>query len=187
MRQVIMFNHHRRAVGTFPTLAIADLALDQLILAGFPIAKVFLVGKNLVSGQSRDSVQMCNLVNQARAGAITGTTIGLRKGLMLGNVLGGTTGMLLGLGIWALPGIGQVTLMGTFIFMICSSSVGTAAGGLIGALVGLGITEKQAREYEQRLAQGEYLLIVDGTKEEIERAQQILKFKVYRSNKGKRG
>ena len=42
MRQVIMFSHHRRAVGTFPTLAIA-VALDQLILAGFPIAKVFLV------------------------------------------------------------------------------------------------------------------------------------------------
>jgi len=42
-------------------------------------------------------------------------------------------------------------------------------------LVGLGIPENQARTYSDRLNRGDYIVIVDGTDDEIRRAQTILK------------
>jgi hypothetical protein len=42
-------------------------------------------------------------------------------------------------------------------------------------LVGLGIPENRAREYSDRLNRGDYLVIVDGTPEEIRQAEAILR------------
>jgi hypothetical protein len=41
-------------------------------------------------------------------------------------------------------------------------------------LVGLGIPEEQARVYSDRISSGDYLLIVEGTDEEIPHAESIL-------------
>ena len=49
-------------------------------------------------------------------GAITGTVTGLKKGLVLGNLIGGSSGLLLGLGLLALPGVGQVILFSAIAF-----------------------------------------------------------------------
>lgn len=49
-------------------------------------------------------------------GAITGTVTGLKKGLVLGNLIGGSSGLLLGLGLLALPGVGQVVLSSAIAF-----------------------------------------------------------------------
>jgi hypothetical protein len=45
----------------------------------------------------------------------------------------------------------------------------------VGALAGLGIPEEQARVYNDRLARGYYLLMVNGTEDEIRRAEAILR------------
>lgn len=53
--------------------------------------------------------------------------------------------------------------------------VGAAvAGGLVGALVGLGIPKDKALNYEIQIKAGKFLIIVSGTDEEINQAQQIL-------------
>jgi hypothetical protein len=57
---------------------------------------------------------------------------------------------------------------------LSGGAIGAAAGGLLGALVGLGIPEERARVYNSRLSQGDYLVIVDGTDDEIRRAGAIL-------------
>jgi hypothetical protein len=44
---------------------------------------------------------------------------------------------------------------------------------LVRTLTDLGIPEKQARVYSDRLHQGDYLVIVDGTEDEIGRAEGI--------------
>jgi outer membrane lipoprotein SlyB len=54
--------------------------------------------------------------------------------------------------------------------------VGAAvAGGLVGALVGLGIPKEKALKYETEIKAGKFIVIVSGTDEEIDRAQQVLK------------
>lgn len=134
-----------------------------------------LVGKDSVPNEQLDDTDyMSQLVKQAHAGAITGTATGLVKGLIVGNVSGGLVGLFLGLSILALPGIGQVAMASAIGFTVLSSGICTAAGGVIGALIGLGMTERQARQYSERVLRGDYLIVVNGTDTEIHRAKDIL-------------
>ncbi len=160
----MILNQKRDVIGIYPSGDTAAKAFDHLILSGFSLNKVFLVGQN---GTQR---------LQSQRGEITGTATGLKKGLFLGNILGGTTGLLLGLGILALPGVGQVALVNAIAFTLLSGGVCTAAGGIIGVLIGLGLTSTQATQYAQRVSLGQFLLILEGTKEEIFRAQQLLQY-----------
>jgi hypothetical protein len=57
---------------------------------------------------------------------------------------------------------------------LTGGAIGAAAGGLGGALIGVGIPEQRARHYNDRVARGGYLIMVDGTEEEIRRAEAIL-------------
>jgi uncharacterized membrane protein len=57
---------------------------------------------------------------------------------------------------------------------VASTAIGAAAaGGLVRALTDLGIPEQQARAYSDRLQQADYLVILDGTDDEIRRAEAI--------------
>jgi len=47
--------------------------------------------------------------------------------------------------------------------MLISSNIYTAARGVIGALIGLGFTEQQANTYHALIAQGNYLIIMQGS------------------------
>jgi uncharacterized protein (TIGR02271 family) len=53
-------------------------------------------------------------------------------------------------------------------------AIGAAAGSLLGGLVGMGIPEEQANVYNNRVSGGDYLVMVDGTDAEINRAEAIL-------------
>jgi hypothetical protein len=44
---------------------------------------------------------------------------------------------------------------------------------LVGALIGLGIPEERARVYNDRVSRGDYLVMVDGTEDELHRSQTI--------------
>ncbi len=48
-----------------------------------------------------------------------------------------------------------------------------AAGDLVKGLADLGIPEEHARIYGDRLHQGNYLVILEGSEDEIRRAEQI--------------
>jgi len=83
-----------------------------------------------------------------------------------------------GLGALAIPGIGPIMLAGatatTIATAVSGGVIGAVAGSLIGALIGLGIPEERARVYSDRVSRGDYLVIVDGTEDEIRRAETIL-------------
>lgn len=103
---------------------------------------------------------------------------GAKAGAVSGGALGGLTGLLVGLGLLAIPGIGPVMLAGAGATVIATALSGTAigsvAGGLLGALIGLGIPEERAKAYHERIARGEYLVMVEGTDAELNRAEAIL-------------
>ncbi|WP_013320246.1 general stress protein [Gloeothece verrucosa] len=159
---------HRRAVGILPNRRAAETALGELRDSGFPMDRVSLIAKD------------------DHKGPIAGTNVGhgnkadegAKTGAATGGVLGGLTGLLVGLGTLAIPGFGPVILAGTAATTLATTlaggAIGAAAGGLGGALIGLGVPEDRARHYNERIARGGYLLIVDGTEEEIRRAESIL-------------
>jgi hypothetical protein len=162
-----ILTHHREAIATFSTREDAGQALDRLIFSGFPLAQVFL----LDGGLERPNASDLPLIP---IGAVTGTATGLKKGMVWGNLVGGTSGLLLGAGLIALPGVGQLMLSSAIAFVLLSGGICTAAGGLTGALIGLGLTSEQAKNHSQQVAEGRLLLIVEGTAQDIERARYLL-------------
>jgi len=167
-----MFNtiltQQRQVIGKFPSREDAGKALDCLVFAGFPLARVFLLGQGCEEGQNS-----LNLPSES-FGAIAGTATGLKKGMFLGNLLGGATGLILGVGLLALSGVGQVLMSGAIGFTLLSGGICTAAGGLMGALIGLGLTSEQAKAYQQQISRGSVLLIVEGSGHEVDRAKYLL-------------
>lgn len=162
---------NKRAVGIFSSRRDVEEALHELRDSGFPMSQVSVVAKN---ADSHD-------LNMSGAGAIDDETEveeGARKGAIAGGALGSLTGLLVGLGALAIPGIGPIMLAGAaataLATAISGGAIGAAAGGLIGGLIGLGIPEDRARAYSDRVSQGDYLLMVDGTENDINLAQTIL-------------
>jgi uncharacterized protein (TIGR02271 family) len=163
---------HRRAIGTFSSRDEAEHALRELRDSGFPMDRVSVVAKDSSHGDDRIAgTEVTHQVgNKADEGAKTGA--------ITGGALGGLTGLLVGLGFLAIPGIGPVMLAGAGATVLATAlsgtAIGAATGGLLGALVGLGIPEERAKVYHDRVAQGHYLVMVEGTDTELRRAEQIL-------------
>src|ERR671933_261816 len=166
----------RRAVGVFSKRQDTELALRELRDSNFPMDRVSVITQdadsrdNIAGADVRDDVRDRGEGNKADEGATTGA--------IAGGTLGGLTGLLVGLGTLAIPGIGPVMLAGAAATAIATTlaggAIGAVTGGLLGALVGLGIPEEEARGYNERVSRGHYLILVEGTDEEIHRAQAIL-------------
>jgi hypothetical protein len=161
----------KRAVGVFSSRREAETALHELRASGFSMDKVNVVSKNAAREGEIAGVDVNDRTgNKADEGATAGA--------VTGGALGGLGGLLVGLGALAIPGIGPVMLAGAAATAVATAlsggAIGAAAGGLVGALAGLGIPEERANVYNDRLSSGDYLVFVDGTETEIQRAEAIL-------------
>ncbi|MEG3973490.1 histidine kinase [Microcoleus sp. herbarium8] len=163
--------HDKRAVGVFSTRRETEHALGELRTAGFDMNRVSVIAKD---ADSQGDIAGIDVHDSADNKADEGAT----KGALTGGTLGGLTGLLVGLGLVAIPGIGPIMLAGASATAIATTLAGTAlgaaAGGLLGALVGLGIPEEEAKVYSDRVARGDYLVLLDGSEAEIARAETIL-------------
>ncbi|MUG97416.1 hypothetical protein F7734_35870 [Scytonema sp. UIC 10036] len=163
-------NRRRRAIGVFPNRRDAEAALTELRDAGFPMSQVSLIAKD---GNHNANLSGTNVGKGNKADE------GVKAGAVTGGALGGLGGLLVGLGALAIPGIGPVIAGGAAATALATAAagagIGAAAGGVTGGLVGLGIPENRAKVYNDRLNRGDYLIIVDGTDDEVRRAEAILK------------
>lgn len=162
---------HKHAVGVFPKRRDAEHALHELRDSGFPMDRVSVITRD---ANRDDEIAGTELRDRVGNKADEGATVGA----ISGGALGGLTGLLVGLGSLAIPGIGPIMLAGatatTIATTLAGGAIGAVAGSLLGGLIGLGIPEERARVYNERVARGEYLVIVDGTDEEIAAAEAIL-------------
>jgi hypothetical protein len=161
---------NKRAVGVFSSRREAEQALTELRDSGFPMDEVSVVAKDAAHEDQLAGADMSDRVgNKADEGATAGA--------LTGGALGGLTGLLVGLGALAIPGIGPVMLAGatatTIATTLSGTAIGAAAGSLLGALIGLGIPEERASVRRASIA-WKYLVIVDGTENDIRHAQTIL-------------
>lgn len=162
----------KRAIGIFPTIEDAVVALTELKAAGFPMEKVSVIARDAEGESDIAGVPLKRDRGDSHA------ENGAEVGAFAGGTLGTVTGLLVGLGLLAIPGVGPVMVGGAaataLATTLAGSAIGTAAGSLAGGLVGLGIPEDKARVYSQGVSRGEYLAIVDGTEDEICLANQVL-------------
>lgn len=163
-------NNYKRAVGVFERREDVENALRALKDDGFDMNNVSLLARDLEGVEGADEVTEKE-GNEAAEGAGIGATTG--------TVLGGIGGFLVGAGVLAIPGVGPVFAAGVGISEIAATlagaGIGAAAGGIVGALVGLGIPEEKAKVYEDRIKAGDYLLMVTGTEDRVEKAASILR------------
>ncbi|MBD2307723.1 hypothetical protein H6G17_19840 [Chroococcidiopsis sp. FACHB-1243] len=161
----MVVGHLKHAVGIFPNRVQAEQALSQLRDSGFPMQQVSAIAKDAASRDRLDNTSQTG--NQAGEGA--------RAGAIAGGATGGLLGLIEGLAVLAIPGVGPAAAAGAVLAnTLVTGGIGAAIGGLGGALIGWGIPEEQAKFYQNRVARGDYLIVVEGTPAEIHRAEAIL-------------
>ena len=85
---------------------------------------------------------------------------GTATGAATGGVAGGILGLLAGIGSLAIPGVGPFIAAGPIMAALSGAAIGATTGGIVGGLIGLGIPEIEARQYETKLKQGNFLISV---------------------------
>ncbi|MBF2008444.1 MAG: general stress protein [Chlorogloeopsis fritschii C42_A2020_084] len=164
--------NHKYAVGVFNNRQTAEQALNQLKTSGLVMDKVSIIAKDVDKGEELGNTQVSDRIGNQNVDT-TGA---------VGDALTASTwgSILVGLSSLALPGLGAVLAAGSVGVALVSSIAGVAVGAaatnnLVQALAGLGIPEERARVYSDRLQMGDYLVIVNGSDDEIHRAEGILK------------
>jgi len=142
-------DQNRKLVGTFDSEREATRAIDQLKDLGYTNDQISVIAKN------RDDI--------AGIEESTGTHVadGAATGAVTGGALGGIGGLLVGLGLLAIPGVGPLLAAGPIAATLSGAALGAGAGGLVGALIGLGVPEDEAHLHEGSLKAGKILVIVD--------------------------
>lgn len=178
-------NQYKRSVGLFYSRDEAEAALRALKDDGFDMNRVNIIAKDADQVSQAAGMDTADAHdNNAAEGAGAGATSGA--------VLGGITGLLIGLGTLIIPGVGPIIVAGEAATAIATTlagaGIGAAAGGIVGGLVGMGIPEDTARIYSDRVGNGSYLVMVNGTNDDISRAESILhrsgieEYNVYEAN-----
>jgi hypothetical protein len=171
----------KRGIGIFSNHEATEIALNELKNTGFVMDRVSVIGRDMnrqndiTGAKTSDSLtQIGNLESHEDLAEETA-----KKGAIAGTTIGGVTGLLVGLGAIAIPGVGPVMLAGAAATAIATavsgSAIGAAAGSLAGGLAGLNVPEDRANIYSDRVAQGNYLAIVEGSISEIAQAESIFR------------
>ncbi|MEB3213496.1 MAG: hypothetical protein VKL39_19260 [Leptolyngbyaceae bacterium] len=166
-----MASLHRRAIGVFPDRLKTASALQALSDSGFSMSHVTIIARD---PQREGDISGIEVKGEVSNQADTGGTVGA----FAGGLLGGATGLLVGLGSITIPGVGPALLAGeaaVLLTTLIGGAAGVAVGGLLGALIGLGIPEHRAKRYRDRVADGNYLVMLKDSETEIARAERTLK------------
>ncbi|MBW4681419.1 MAG: hypothetical protein KME19_15080 [Microcoleus vaginatus WJT46-NPBG5] len=156
-------------IGAFSNRQEVESALTELKNSDYPMDKVSVV--------VRDANPEDELTSSESEFVRDKTVGGLAKGALTVGALGSLGGLLVGLSTLAIPGLGAVAVAGSKVALgglFAGGYYGTAAGGIIGAAIGNGISKEQARIYDEHLAKGDYLVILNGNEDELTRAESIL-------------
>jgi hypothetical protein len=147
-----------------------EATIEALESSNFPIKQVTVVKQQLESGDEEIAVTQDEFIDSKSSSSST-------KAAVTAGAVGGVAGVLMGLGALMLPGIGSIAVLGVnsaLVGMATGGAYGAAAGTLMGAALGNDISEEEAKQYSDRLTQGKYLIIIEGSKEELSRAGEIL-------------
>jgi hypothetical protein len=169
----MVVSHQKRAVGVFARRQAAEEALNELKDSGFSMEKVSIIGKDVDQGEQLANAEMTSHIGDENVNTGTGVVADTLTASTWGSVL-------VGLSSLALPGLGAVLAAGSLGVALATSIGGVAVGAaathnVVMALADLGIPEERARHYSDRLHVGNYLVIVEGTDEEIHRAEAVLR------------
>ncbi len=142
----------------------AEQVVERLQSAGFPNQEISILLPDTEGKHDIGHVK----ATKAPEGATTGAAAG--------GVTGGILGLLAGIGALAIPGVGPFIAAGPIMAALSGAAIGGTAGGIVGGLVGMGIPEIEAKRYEEKLRNGNYLIAVHAHDDDQEdAAKKIMK------------
>jgi hypothetical protein len=169
----------QRAIGTFTSYELAENALKELKQSGFLMRQVSLIGRDINRHTESTGVHTNSTIASVGDLKTEGNDDGgaTQKGAAAGSAFGGVTGLLVGLGAIAIPGVGPVMLAGAAATAIATAISGTVIGAVVGSLAGeltkMGFSADQAQTYSDQVSEGHYLVMIEGTAADITRAESV--------------
>ena len=161
----------RHACITFNCRIDTVHALKELKATGFPMEQVSVVAKD---PDNEEQFYDTGLGVRVREKPPENATFGT----ITGSLLGAVGGCLVGFGLLAVPGIGPVLAVGisgkVLITTLAGAGIGAVSSGLIETLAGSGVKKAEVGVYRDRCPLCKYLLVIEGTDEEVRRAKYIL-------------
>ena len=161
----------KTVVGLFDHLAEARDAVQDLVNAG--------IDREHISTLANETINKIAHVEPESAATekVHINTAALDAGK--GAIWGGTAGLLLGIGSFAIPGVGPVIAAGALSTAIASTlagaGIGAVAGGLIGALVTSGVPESHAHYYTESVRRGSVLVVAQTDDDTAQRAAEVMR------------
>ncbi len=146
-------------VGVYHTHDKAIEAVQKLEKEAFDLNKISIIGKadiveNHIETHSGEEA--------------------MEKGVAIGAVLGSILGILTGLSMITVPGLGVLYMSGALVGAVGGFSIGSASGGILGALMAAGVGKDGVISYQKHLEVGKYLVVIQGTEQEVHKAESLL-------------
>ncbi|MFH5836930.1 general stress protein [Proteiniclasticum sp. C24MP] len=153
----------KRIAGIFSTEVNALRAIDRLRADGYRDEEISVITSDKENYDRLSRVVGDDLMSDTD---ITAENAGEKAAS--GSVMGGIGGFLLGLGAMAIPGAGPVLAAGPIAGAITGAVAGGTIGGVAGLLTDYGIPEEEAKLYEERITEGDIMVLVDDDDERRE-------------------
>ena len=150
----------KTTVGVYDTKDEIIDAISTLKENGFPPKQISVLGQ--VSIEDSDIQADEKLINKA----------GKRVGISA--LFGSTIGILSGVGVFTIPGLGFIFGAGALMGAIAGSDIGLIGGGLISGLSLANIHGDIAEKYEDKIREGKFLLIAQGSEDELKKAHDVI-------------
>jgi hypothetical protein len=159
-----MITRNSSIVAIYPSHPTAEAAVKELQQSGFDMKKLSIVGRDYHTDE--------HVVGYYNTGDR------MKRWGKTGAFWGGIWGWLFGSAFFFIPGIGPLVMAGPVVGWLVGALEGAVVvGGLsaLGAgLYGLGIPKDSVLQYETALKTDKFLLIAQGSADEINRAKEIL-------------
>ena len=165
----------KTVVGLYDHLSRAKATVEELVSSGFERNNVSLVANASAKeyskyfddeGQYRTDVDYDDDELTTSEGATAGAGIGA--------TVGGIGGLLMGLGLLAVPGVGPALAAGPIVSALVGAGIGAVAGGLMGALVNNGVPEEEAGYYSEGVRRGGSLVMITAPDDRVDDVERIM-------------
>jgi uncharacterized membrane protein len=152
------------AVAVYATHDEADAAIKSLQKSGFDMKNLSIIGKDFHTEEH--AVGYYNTGDRVKFWG--------KKGAFWG----GLAGILFSSAFLVIPVVGHIIVLGPIVSSIIGGLEGAAVVGstsaLFAALVGVGIPKDSVIQYENEVKAGRFLVLAQGTPDEVARAKDIL-------------
>jgi uncharacterized protein (TIGR02271 family) len=148
----------KTVVGLYDDFNDARKTVQDLVDSGFRRDDISLVASNATGEFDQYDRDGKHRTEHDRGDVSTEEGAGIGAGI--GAAIGGLGGLLMGLGVLAIPGVGPALAAGPIASLLVGAGIGGVTGGVAGALANMGVPEEEAGYYAEGVRRGGTLVTV---------------------------